>query len=122
MTTAILSCPFCNHDDVEFDESGSDIFVTCPNCQTLGPRAPGINDAILLWNRCGDKPVSPLSEALASFPLGLTADDVDFVLTRYDVAFEPSEHGGYFKTGQDSERERTLLTILRKMIEKGIQS
>ena len=120
MTSPILSCPFCAHDDVQFDEAGSDIFIACPNCETLGPRAPDVKQAILAWNRCGDKPIDRFAEAVIKLPLGLTVDDVHFILERYDVAFELSTCGGFYQDDAAGDRERTYLTIIRKMIEKGV--
>ena len=50
--TTIRPCPFCGHDDVEIDETGPHEFaVTCPECQTIGPRHDyEPMGAINLWN------------------------------------------------------------------------
>ena len=118
MTAAILPCPFCAHPDVEFDESGSEIFITCPSCRVMGPRAPSIKEAIAAWNLRGE--LERFTESIVNLPLGLVVDDVHFILERYDVAFELSTCGGYYRDDAAGDRERTYLTIIRKMIEKGV--
>ena len=116
--TAILNCPFCGYDDVQFDESGAEIYLCCPNCLMLGPRAATVESAIESWNRYGkDDPGSP-AEPLVILPVGLELDDVNFVMERHEVVFEPANGGGYEKTDMHSERERTYLTIIRRFMER----
>lgn len=50
----ILPCPFCKHDDVEFDEIDLGIIaICCPECMTIGPHQDGeqsAEEAVRKWN------------------------------------------------------------------------
>lgn len=48
----ILNCPFCGYHDIEIDEIELGIHaVCCPECETIGPSAPHVMDAISQWNK-----------------------------------------------------------------------
>ena len=117
MTAAILPCS-CGSFDTRFDEIGTEVYVQCGGCKIMGPKMPSVKEAITAWNLRGES--ERFTQSIVNLPLGLTVDDVDFILERYDVAFELSTCGGFYQDNAAGERERTYLTIIRKMIEKGV--
>jgi len=47
----VLPCPFCGHEDVEIEETGTMEFaVDCPECRCIGPIRDTVMEAISFWN------------------------------------------------------------------------
>ena len=46
-------CPFCNSDNVEFDEAGIAYVVFCVDCEAQGPVAGELKKAVEKWNERG---------------------------------------------------------------------
>ena len=51
----IEPCPFCGHARPGTVESGTGFRVSCNGCLALGPYAPDVGRAIILWNATAER-------------------------------------------------------------------
>lgn len=96
----VAPCPFCGHEG-ELDGAMNEEWVYCIQCQTNGPVATTVIEAIELWNRRVPEPASVPEE-----PSDLGASGLRDALRKI-IADAPEAEPEYGDWGGDTERAET---------------